>query len=111
MILPAIFVTASLALTVADGVPNYDVRPSCEASANGSLGLKQEIDSCLKTEQDARNTVVKEWGGFNASDRSICTGLSTTGGQATYTELLTCLEMMQMARKLPQDKTIGGAMR
>ena len=113
MILPIIFIGASLAIPVADNVPNYNVRPSCEASANGSIGLKQEIDACLKTEQDARDKLGTEWKTFTAADRTTCSGLSTTGGQATYTELLTCLEMMQAARKLSpeRDTTIGGKIR
>jgi hypothetical protein len=111
MILPVVFVGATLAMPVADNVPTYNVRPSCEASANGSIGLKQEIDGCLKTEQDARAKLVTEWKDFAAADRTTCGGLSTTGGQSTYTELLTCLEMMQAARKLPADATIGGKAR
>jgi hypothetical protein len=113
MILPILFVGANLMIPVADGVPTYNVRPSCEAAANGSIGLRQEIDACLKTEQDARNQVASEWNSFNPADRSTCAGLSTTGGQSTYTELLTCLEMMQMVRKLPKepDVTIGGRAR
>ena len=100
-------------IPVADNVPRYNVRPSCEAAANGSIGLKQEIDACLRTEQDARDRVASEWNSFNTADRATCTGLSTTGGQATYTELLTCLEMMQAVRKLPKepDTTIGGRTR
>jgi hypothetical protein len=40
---------------------------------------------------------------------TTCVGLSTLGAKATYTELLTCLELMRDARKLPKegDVTIG----
>lgn len=32
--------------------------------------------------------------------------LSSTGGAATYTELLVCLEMARDARKLPKQETV-----
>jgi hypothetical protein len=109
MILPVILMGTQLAIAVQNTVPNLDVGPSCRAAADGSLGLNLSLDNCLKAEQDARAQVVKEWSEFTAGDRTTCVGLSTLGAQATYTELLTCLELMRDARKLPKegDVTIG----
>src|SRR5436853_369042 len=81
-------------------VPNLDAARSCRAEAAGTLGIqgaqgglgsKQDNDACLKSEQAAREQLDKGWTSFAAGDRSTCTGLSGMGGQATYTELLTCL--------------------
>jgi len=109
MILPVILMGTQLAIAVQNSVPNLDVGPSCRAAASGSLGIKQDLDNCLKTEQDARAQIAKEWNEFTGSDRTTCVGLSTLGRQATYTELLTCLELMRDARKLPKDvdTTVG----
>ena len=109
MILPVILMGTQLAIAVQNTVPNLDVGPSCRAAASGSLGIKQDLDNCLKTEQDARSQIGKEWSEFTASDRTTCVGLASMGGSATYTELLTCLELMRDARKLPKDAdvTIG----
>ena len=113
MILPTVFLAAQLAMPVADGVPTYDVRPSCTATSTEAVGPKAETDVCLNTEKAARDKLVQEWPTFAAPDRSTCTGLSVAGGDSTYTELLTCLEMMQAARKLPKepDATIGAGTR
>ena len=110
MILPVILMGTQLAIAVQNTMPNIDVGPSCRAAANGSLGIKQDLDSCLKTEQDARVQVGKEWSEFTAGDRTTCIGLATLGAPTTYTELLTCLELMRDARKLPKDAdtSIGG---
>ena len=102
MILPVMLVSVQLAIAVQNNVPVLDVGPSCRAAASGSLGLKQDLDGCLKTEQNARTQIAKEWSGFTAGDRSTCVGPSTSAPR-TYTELLTCLELMRDARKLPKD--------
>jgi hypothetical protein len=106
-VLPAIAIGA--AVLVADQVPHLNVTPSCRASADGILGVKQDIDSCLKSENEARNQIAQQWNQFPASDRAGCTSLTTMGGMGgTYTEMLTCLEMKRDARKLPKDEgTVG----
>ena len=108
MILPVILMGTQLAIAVQNTVPNIDVGPSCRAAASGSLGITQNLDSCLKAEQDARAQVAKEWSEFTAGDRATCIGLATLGAPTTYTELLTCLEMKRDVRKLPdQGGTVG----
>ena len=108
MILPVMLVGVQLAIAVQNNVPVIDVGPSCRAAASGSLGLKEDLDGCLKTEQNARTQIVKEWSEFTAGDRSTCVGVSAAAPR-TYTELLTCLELMRDARKLPKDvdTTVG----
>jgi hypothetical protein len=89
-------------------VPTINVRPSCEAAAGGIIGLKQDINTCLQEEQSTREQIVKEWNQFRADDRASCTRLATMSGGGTYTELITCLEMLRDARKLPSEVTTGG---
>jgi len=91
----------------ADAVPTINVRPSCQAAASGMIGLKQDIDVCLRSEQNVRDQLAKEWTQFPAADRASCTRLTTMSRAGTYTELLTCLEMKRDARKLPKEGTIG----
>jgi hypothetical protein len=101
-VLPAILVSATV--MVADQVPRLDVTPSCRASANGILGVKQDIESCMQSENAARDQLAQQWRTFAAADRQSCTTLTTlrgTGG--TYTELITCLEMKRDAAKLPKE--------
>ena len=101
-VLPALAIGA--AVLVADAVPKLDVTPSCRASADGILGVKQDIDSCIQSENAARDEVAKQWNSFAAADRASCTRLTTMSGSGgTYTELITCLEMKRDAAKLPKD--------
>jgi hypothetical protein len=102
-------VLGSLAMAAADGVPKLNVQPTCKAAAAGIIGLQQDIQSCLQSEQSYRDQLVKEWNQFRADDRTSCTRLTTMSGGGTYTELLTCLEMRRDARKLPTEITTGGS--
>lgn len=109
-VLPAILVSATV--LVADQVPKLDVTPSCRASADGILGVKQDIQSCMQSENAARDELTHEWSTFSPADRQSCTRLTTIGGTGgTYTELITCLEMKREAAKLPKaskdDATLG----
>jgi len=101
-VLPAILVSATM--LVADQVPKLNVTPSCRASADGILGVKQDIETCIQSENSARDQLAKEWSTFAAADRQSCTRLTTIGGTGgTYTELITCLEIKREAAKLPKE--------
>lgn len=105
---PAFLVGAQLMIAVADHVPRLDVTQSCRATADGILGVKQQADVCLQTENATRDQLAKQWSQFSAADRASCVALATMGTGGTYTELLTCLEMKRDARKLPKEPgTVG----
>ena len=80
--------------------------PSCREAAKGSVGLSQTIESCRRSEEAARDILVKNWKNFHAADRDSCYRLTRTGTPGTYTELLTCLEMRRDARALPDPGLI-----
>jgi hypothetical protein len=99
----ALLLVASAGIAAAQGVPTIDIGPSCKAAAKGAAGVQQDYDSCRKSEEAARDLLVKQWSSFIAADRGSCYRLTTTGTPGTYTELLTCLEMKRDARKLPDS--------
>jgi hypothetical protein len=107
IVFPALAISTQLAVTVADGVPNFSVEPSCRAAASGMVGIRQDLSACLEDEKGARNQLIKEWSQFAPEDKTRCTRMSTTGGNPTYTELLVCLEIARDAKRLP--KLGGGA--
>jgi hypothetical protein len=74
----------------ADRLPAFDIGRNCneEVAAVGS-----EVADCAKDETDAKNELDKRWRQFGASDRQACVGESSIGGDQSYVELLTCLEM------------------
>jgi hypothetical protein len=102
----AVLVSAWISSAAAQGVPKIDVGPSCRAASTGIL--KQDNDACRRSEDAARESLVKQWDSFPAGDRANCYRLTTTGTPGTYTELLTCLEMKQAARQSPDlNGTVG----
>ena len=114
MILPAVLaIGAHLAIPAADSVPTLNVEQVCQGIAQqGGVTfhdpqIAQEKKDCLDSEQAIRDELAKQWTGFNASDKVHCTNESTMGGESSYTELLTCLEMARDVRAMrtaePQD--------
>src|SRR3974377_1577831 len=94
-----------------DDIPTLDVNPVCRGIAmQGELevGLQQtSFQQCVQSEQEVREQIKKEWSTFSASDKSHCVALAKTGGEASYTELITCMEMARDARKLHADQQKG----
>ena len=56
----------------------------------------------MKVERDAHDRLVETWTKFNIADRSSCVR-TMMDFEPTYTELLTCLEMADDVRKLPEE--------
>jgi hypothetical protein len=102
MVSSALAIGTQLIIAVANGVPNFNVEPSCKVAGNTGGDLRR--DACLRTEREARDQLGKEWNGFLAADRTRCVETSTMGGASrSYVELLTCLEIARDVRKLPKD--------
>ena len=98
MIMPAILSARS------DDIPTLDVRPVCRGIASQSeleAGLQQtSFEQCVQSEQAVREQLKKEWSTFSTADKSHCVSLAKTGGESSYTELLTCMEMARDVRAL-----------
>jgi hypothetical protein len=90
-----------------DDVPTLNVNPVCHGIAmQGELeaGLQQtSFQQCVQSEQSVREEVKKQWSTFSTADKSHCVALAKTGGESSYTELLTCMEMARDVRKLHED--------
>jgi hypothetical protein len=113
MILPKVLALgAQLMMPVADSVPVLNVQQVCEGIAQqGGVtfhdsAVGQEKKDCLESEQAIRDELVKQWSSFAAADKVACTNESKMGGESSYTELLTCLEMARDVRAMrtePRD--------
>jgi hypothetical protein len=90
-----------------DGIPILDVNPVCRGIASQSsleAGLQQTgFEQCMQSEQTVRDEIQKEWATFSASDKTHCVALAKTGGESSYTELITCMEMARDVRKLHSE--------
>ena len=61
---------------------------------------KTSFDECVKSEQDVREQIKKEWSTFTTADKGPCVALAKTGEESSYTELITCMEMSRDVREL-----------
>src|SRR5579864_2991867 len=110
MMLPSlILLGAHLATPVADNVPVLNIEPVCQgiAQQGGSSfhdpQIAKEKQDCLQSEKEVREELVKRWSSFPAPDKSACIREATMGGDSSYTELLTCLEMARDVRNLRNE--------
>jgi hypothetical protein len=103
-----LFASVALALSMtaarSDQYPTLDVAPVCHGITEQSDlqgGFRAvTFDECMKAEQEDREAMIKEWSNFTADERQHCVAESTMGGESSYTELITCLEMARDVRLL-----------
>ena len=93
----------------ADGVPRLNVGPTCHPIDRSDKTIQIDTDRCLKTENDAREQLVRQWADFPVADRSLCTQTATLTSMASYVDLITCLEMKRDVAKLPADRGLRTA--
>ena len=90
-----------------DDIPTLDVHPVCRGIASQSeleVGLQRtNFEQCLQSEQAVREDLKKEWSSFSTADKTHCVALAKTGGESSYTELITCMEMARDVRKLHSE--------
>src|SRR5215469_5841866 len=90
-----------------DDIPTLDVHPVCRGIASQSeleAGLQRtNFEQCLQSEQAVREDLKKEWSTFSIADKTHCVALAKTGGESSYTELITCMEMARDVRKLDSE--------
>jgi hypothetical protein len=84
----------------AGGPPTLEVGSSCEAAGRGSVVLGRDKKACLGDETTAQDTLKQNWSKYAATDKSECVGMVTTGGPASYVELLSCVEILRDARNI-----------
>jgi hypothetical protein len=101
-----------LAAAAAENVPVLNVEPVCRGIAqNGGQTVRdktiaEQKETCIKSELSMRDQLAKQWATFVAADKAHCVNLTKTGGESSYTELLTCLEMardVRIMRSKPAD--------
>ncbi len=108
---PALILGAHLLLPVSDGVPTLNVDQVCQGIAQqGGVSfhdtdIAEEKKNCLDSENAIREELAKQWSSFAPADKTHCTYESKMGGESSYTELLTCLEMARDVRTMHSDKS------
>jgi hypothetical protein len=99
---------------VNDGVPQLNVEEVCEGIAQqGGVtfhdpAIAKEKKECLEGEQAVRDELTKRWSSFIPTDKTSCVYETRMGGESSYTELITCLEMARGVRKLHEEAGLPG---
>ena len=89
-----------------DEIPVLNVQPLCRGIVSQSdtpleAGTRSvTLDECVQAEQVDRESIKREWSTFSTSDKAHCTAEAKMGGESSYTDLLTCLEMSRDVRKM-----------
>jgi hypothetical protein len=121
MILPkSLMLGAQLLMPVAtapapDTVPQLNVEQVCEGIAKqGGVtfrdpAIELERKNCLQSEQSIRDELVKQWSSFSPADRTSCVNEARMGGESSYTELITCLEMARDVRIMHEQQQEGAS--
>jgi hypothetical protein len=76
------------------------VGPICKAAARGSVVLGRDKKACLSDETTTQDTLKQNWSKYATSNKNECIGMVTTGGPASYVELLSRVEILRDARNI-----------
>jgi hypothetical protein len=113
MILPTALAIGAALVTQAAGseqVPRLNVEEVCTGIAKqGGVtfrdpAIAEEKKNCIESELAIRQQLIKQWGSFSAADKTHCVNESIMGGQSSYTELITCLEMARDVREMRREQ-------
>ena len=90
-----IALSSQLVVTVADGVPVFDIARSCklDLAATAGLTVDQSLKTCMSDETRARQQLARQWSKFSPSSKANCIPQESIGGTPSYVSLQTCLQM------------------
>jgi hypothetical protein len=98
--LVAISFGGSAGIALAGELPRLNVGPSCDAAARGAVVAGRNKAACMSDEDAALDVLKKNWSKYAGDNKTQCIGTVSTGGPASYVELLSCLEIMRDARAI-----------
>jgi hypothetical protein len=100
-------VMPSIVLARSAEIPTLDLRPVCSGIAKqsthqnaGKKGQAEVFRRCMESEKGVREQLKNVWLAFSPADKEHCIALAKSGGLPSYTELITCLEMVRDVRTL-----------
>ena len=105
LLLAFLFTVPRVVAEPGDRLPSFDINQNCSSEASG-INLQEAKAACVRDEADAKKQIKQQWSRLGSNLRRQCVGESTIGGDQSYVELLTCL---QMSSEWTGDRTIGQA--
>ncbi|WP_256807867.1 MULTISPECIES: hypothetical protein [unclassified Bradyrhizobium] len=101
------------AIPVSERVPQLNVEATCKATVATdkamALDLPQTYDDCMRDENSALQQLHSVWLTNSESLRNRCEGEATAGGNDSYVDLLTCMQMADWAKSTPDAPKLRGA--
>ncbi len=89
---PVLLFAASLAINVAETLPNFDVERNCQVDINAMGSPRyQGVPQCVAEERSAQAEIEKQWADFPAELRDRCISETQIGGSPSYVDVLECL--------------------
>ncbi len=89
----AVVLFSTTNLSLAQGLPAFDIEATCREAQPLGPEDHDPYQGCLKDERTARSELQRDWGRFEAANRSTCVEETGIGGYPSYVEVLTCLQM------------------
>ena len=109
----AIAVSTQLVTPISDAIPKLNVEATCRGSVEADkamgLALPQSFDKCMSDENSARQQLGPIWASYSPAVRAQCEGEATAGGEASYVDLLTCLQMNDVSATTPPSALRGAS--
>jgi flagellar biosynthesis component FlhA len=106
----ALVITVALSSTAAlaqpgNQVPTFNINRNCSSEAAEGVDIQSTMANCVRDEADAKKQLDQEWSKLGSDLKRECVGESEIGGDQSYVELLTCLEMS--SSQWNGDQTVG----
>ena len=113
-VIMAMAAASQLLTPTSDAVPKLNVEATCRGSVEADkamgLALPQSYDKCMSDENSARDQLGPIWSSYSPAVRAQCEGEATAAGEASYVDLLTCLQMTD-GSATPATNALRGASR
>src|SRR5258705_12638390 len=92
-----------LALAAVDGVPTFNVEPSCQAAAQQAASADY-VTVCRNSERRAHDEIPRQWPQTTTAHKAQCVPAGTARGHPTHTELLDSLRLAPHRREMERER-------
>ncbi|MET0742395.1 MAG: hypothetical protein ABWY78_03405 [Microvirga sp.] len=93
-LLPAAFLAATLIIPVAEGLPVFPTKATCEAGIRAmGIDAGQSVQQCVTDETSAQKDIETQWAQYRPALRNRCVEETQIDGSPSYVEVLECLRI------------------
>lgn len=104
---------SSVLVPVSDRVPEMNVEALCQATTvlDKSMGVSapQSLSDCMRDETAAQQQLRTLWPASTVPLRDSCEGEASSAGSQSYVDLLTCIQMTDIANSMSDMPKLRGA--